>query len=78
MPVLTSHGPTQGHPFMPSASAPGERTAAALLVCLLQHRRNTRRRKAVRRRRRKTRSSRSARTAPAYHPAPSKPGLSHN
>ena len=29
MPVFASHGPTRGHPFMPSASAPGELTAAA-------------------------------------------------
>src|ERR1041384_5559852 len=29
MPVFASHGPTRGHPFRPSASAPGELTAAA-------------------------------------------------
>src|ERR1700752_210778 len=29
MPVFASHGPTRGHPFMPSASAPGELSAAA-------------------------------------------------
>src|SRR6187431_111133 len=29
MPVLTQLGPTRGHPFMPTASAPGELSAAA-------------------------------------------------
>ena len=29
MPVLTSLGPTRGHPFMPAASMPGELSAAA-------------------------------------------------
>src|ERR1041385_3120925 len=29
MPVVESHGPTRGHPFMPTASALGELTAAA-------------------------------------------------
>src|ERR1041385_2470006 len=29
MPVFQSHGPTRGHPFMPTASAAGELTAAA-------------------------------------------------
>ena len=29
MPVLASLGPSRGHPFMPSASAPGELSAAA-------------------------------------------------
>ena len=29
MPVLEMFGPSRGHPFMPSASAPGELSAAA-------------------------------------------------
>src|ERR1051325_5129099 len=29
MPVFASHGPTQGHPFIPAGSAPGALTAAA-------------------------------------------------